>query len=42
MEERLLDYNVFASHQYDHRPASTYVIYLRKGYEFQIVVCSDS
>jgi len=33
MEERLLDYNVFASHQYDHRPASTYVIYLRKGVE---------
>src|SRR5437588_294353 len=33
MEQRLLDYNVFASHQYDHRPAATYVIYLRKGVE---------
>ncbi len=33
MEVRLLDYNVFASHQYDHRPVYTYVIYLRKGGE---------
>ncbi len=31
MGQRLLDYNVFASHQYEHRPTSTYVIYLRKG-----------
>ncbi len=33
MGQRLLDYNVFASHQYEHRPTSTYVIYLRKGVE---------
>src|SRR5579864_1195599 len=30
MGQRLFDYNVFASRQYDHIPVSSYVIYLRE------------